>query len=337
MFCNNPFSMLTILENGDVYPCCTRWLDKPVGNILANHLMDIWRGARIGDVRSSVLDGSFRHCTRCPYLPGPKGFVTVEGKATFSSRWGRPGSEPWTTDRIGILKLDYDQTCNLVCKGCRTFPSSLWVNRDKIQAIHEALLSSGILSHVGCLYVTGAGDPFASVLYRTLLKDLTLVTKGSCPSVWIHSNGLLFTPRAWEDLGATTEKVSGISVSVDAACDDTYRLNRGGSWSRLLENLRFISALRSTRDIELILYFVVQSNNFHEMPEFVRMAEGFSASRVDFIALQNWGTFTSDEYADRAVHLPGHSLHQSLLGVLRKIREMKVSCEVGPLDQIVDF
>lgn len=332
--------MLTILSNGDVYPCCAGWLSKPVGNVLKNSVLNIWNGPEMQDVRASVLDGSFRYCTRCPYMPGPSGFLVLDGKPDLP------------LDRIRVLKLDYDPTCNLICKGCRKYSSIHWANLTKAKEIHGAMLSSETLEHVDFVYVTGAGDPFASLLYRKFLHDLPSLSSGKpfscpgtvwtppacgpCPRVLIHTNGLLFTPRAWEKLGETRDRVAGISVSVDAACEETYRLNRGGSWDRLLENLRFISGIRAAnKSIVFTLYFVVQANNFKEMPEFIRLAEGVSASTACFIALQNWGTFTGDEYLSRAVHLPCHPQYQSLCDVLDQIKTMKVTCDVGSLDQIV--
>ena len=117
-----------------------------------------------------------------------------------------------------------------------------------------------------------------------------------------------------------------VTVSVDAAREPTYRLNRGGDWGQLRENLLFLSALPGVR---LQLNFVVQDNNFGEMVEFVEVASGYSASQVFFAGLRNWDAvlpssarnlhpvFTDLEYQERAVHLPSHPRHGKLLEVLR--------------------
>ena len=41
------------------------------------------------------------------------------------------------------------------------------------------------------------------------------------------------------------------------------------------------------------------------MPDFLRLAQRIGADEVYFSQLVNWGTFSVEEYARRAVHLPG--------------------------------
>jgi len=65
------------------------------------------------------------------------------------------------------------------------------------------------------------------------------------------------------------------------------------------------------------LSFVVQANNYHEMPAFAALGESVNASSVMFIQLGNTGVFTKEDYERRAIHLPTHPEHQQLLEVLQ--------------------
>ena len=249
MFCPHPFSRCEIKADGNVYCCCEGWLPRPLGNVLDNDLITIWKSPTAIEIRESIVDGSFRHCTTCPFLPGPGGPLTPVPTKTYS------------TERIGTLKLDYDRSCNLTCPSCRLVHSSKFVNHDKIREIHKTMLASGALNRTDQLYITGAGDPFASELYWDFLCHLPDLSPNPNLTIFLHTNGLLFDANHWEALGPARERVTSIGISMDAATPDTYILNRRSSWNRLMDNLAFISSLRTGNpSLMLGLYFVVQSN-----------------------------------------------------------------------------
>ena len=118
--------------------------------------------------------------------------------------------------------------------------------------------------------------------------------------------------------------VTEIGISVDAAEEPTYKLNRGGSWKRLWENIEFINRLQS-RDKKLILglYFTVQDNNFKEIIPFVHLAIKHRVSWISLTALRNWGTYTEEDYQRRAVHLPEHPNHQKFKRVISILSSAK--------------
>jgi radical SAM protein with 4Fe4S-binding SPASM domain len=299
MFCPYPFSRIEIKADGNVHCCCEGWLPKPLGNVLTKGLMEIWNGSEANEIRESILDQSFRFCTSCPYLPGPAGPLTR--KQTQESQPGR----------IGTLKLDYDQSCNLTCPSCRTASSIHFVKQDRVSLIHSAILSSGALDLTDMLYVTGAGDPFASKTYWHFLCNLPDMPSNPNMQIFLHTNGLLFDAEHWEQLGKTRDRITRIGISIDAACASTYSLNRKASWAKLMENINFIDHIRALKPaIVMGLFFVVQANNFCEMPEFVRFGRNHKAHWISFTALRNWGTYTAEEYLDRAVHIPSHPLHK---------------------------
>lgn len=92
-----------------------------------------------------------------------------------------------------------------------------------------------------------------------------------------------------------------MQVSIDAASPGAYALNRGGDWTRLMENLEFIASLKP---LHYIFSMVVQANNFREIPRFTEMAERLGA----VVVLQRLGGYAADgtQYAARAVHELGH-------------------------------
>ena len=309
MFCIAPFTHLVVLPDGTAHGCLCGWPSLPLGNVLESNLVDLWNGANATKLRASIQDGSFRHCLSCPLLSGHGDLI----KETA------PEKASW--ERIKCLKLDYDQTCNLTCRSCRTRPSSWWVDTSRVEKIHEAVVKSGILERTDTVYVTGAGDPLTPLsVYWDFLRNLTTIVPNNPPSVILHTNGLLLDEIRWEQLGDTRPLISQINVSFDAATPYTYKINRGGSWSKLMDNMRFVSSLNR----KLVLFFVVQANNYREFPDFVKLANSLGATSAEILGLQNWMTYSNEDYAGRAVHAKSHPLNDDFLATLREAVEVDV-------------
>jgi hypothetical protein len=321
MYCPNPFTHLDVKVNGDVYCCCEGWLPRPLGNVLrGDNILDIWRGGTIREIRDSILDGSFKYCELCPYLPEPTGsWPIVAETPTLPS-----------PDVVHILKLDYDQSCNLTCPSCRIAHSREFADLNKAKLIHEAVIGSGILAHTKRLYVTGFGDPFASSLYSNFLKTLDSHVLHPDMDVFLHTNALLLDEAHWKELGhATRSRVAEIGISVDAATEATYHTIRGGSWTKLWKNIEFINEIQSSsvgpngKPIMLGLFYVVQAANFREIESFLQLAWNHRVSWISLSALHNWGTYTNADYCSRAVHLPDHPDHEEFARTITKIRSLK--------------
>ena len=66
--CGVPFNSLEI-HNNVCFVCCPSWLPNKVelGEI---PLKDVYNSEPIIDIRNSILDGSFKYCSKelCPYL-----------------------------------------------------------------------------------------------------------------------------------------------------------------------------------------------------------------------------------------------------------------------------
>jgi MoaA/NifB/PqqE/SkfB family radical SAM enzyme len=175
------------------------------------------------------------------------------------------------------------------------------------QRIHDAVVSSGVLKHTMILEVSGGGDPIASPLFWSLLTDKLEHHPGM--KVDLKTNGLLVTPERLAAIRAAGRIINCINISVDAACEATYAINRGGDWWRLMSNMEAIRDYPCWRQWN----FVVQANNFREMADFVRLSSVYKVGTLFFSALDNWGSYTDEDYRSRAVHLPGHPEHQEFL------------------------
>lgn len=294
---------MEVKSNGGVYGCCEGWMPKPLGNILDTPLAEIWYGATALEVRASILDGSFRFCTACPYLPGPGGPVATKTPSDLGD-----------ASHIKTLKMDYDQSCNLTCPSCRTSHSNQFVNLDIVRRIHEAVMASGFVELTDQLYITGSGDPFASPIFWPLLQNFPKMK--TPPKIFLHTNGQLFDAVHWDLMSSSSHLVSDVGVSVDAATEATYIENRRAPWNKLWNNIEFMNSIQTNQPFTLGMFFTVQANNFKEVIPFVRLAFNHNAAWISLTALRNWGTYSDDEYAARAVHVPGHPLHDQFKEVM---------------------
>lgn len=320
--CEIPFQQLDILENSS-HLCCASWLHKSAGDLSSEGHEEVWSSDAAEAIRHSILDGSYRYCnkTACRKLPGRQ----LTPKASLMN-------DPWwanvITNHIGKLdrgpervNLSYDKHCNLACPSCRSEPiTSNDVVRERLDRITQRNVFP-LLTSAKLAFVTGSGDPFAS---RTFRKMLSWISAETCPEleVSLMTNGMLLTEKEWAKFPNIHGRVKLVSVSLDGATKESHELlRRGSKWEVMMENLPFIGSLLRKGDIKRFqLVMVVQKENFREMGAFVELAKAVGATRAYFETITNWGTFSDEQYADKAIHHPTHPLHPEFQAIMQDPR-----------------
>ncbi|WP_432822174.1 SPASM domain-containing protein [Trichloromonas sp.] len=314
LICTHPFEWCEIHPDGKVFSCCPAWLKTPIGNLLEQPLMEIWNGPVARGLRSNVLNGTFHSCNRkrCPRLATLAAPVmpiaAVADKEVGEALRKNRSTLPYGPKTVNLC---FDLSCNLACPSCRSEVAvASGAAKERAQTLAARLVEQAP-PHAERLIVSGFGDPFGSPSYRSLLQGITPDSWPKLRRVDLHTNGQLWDEPTWNRFPGLHPLVRSAEISVDAASAATYAKNRGGDFDRLLANLDFIRTL----PIELKLSCVVQHNNFRELPAFVERARRYGAS-VYLSQLVNWGTFSRGEFLRRAVHLPTHPDHDTLLAVL---------------------
>lgn len=317
--CLEPFKTLETTTSGLAYLCCPAWLPTPVGDINTTDAASMWLGPIATELRSSIIDGSYRYCSRrhCGHIANRMLAERGSEEAVQITSAHEVGRLDEVIAHPRQLILSHDQSCNLTCPSCRT---GYIVARSQEQARLESVMENTILpllKNAEYVNVTGSGDPFGSKHFRRLLKRLH---KDEYPKLKIdlHTNGQLFDERAWSELGLQ-DFIRYVQISIDAANADTYKiLRRGGDFGRLLKNLQFVKQLKLSGQIELLEFsMVVQARNFLEIPDFVRLGIEYCADQVSFHMIRNWGTFTQDEFNDEFIGSSSHRRHEEFLAVLK--------------------
>ena len=313
LFCPMPFKMIEIEKGGSSNLCC--WLPRSPGRLDENGLMALWNSPGAQDIRASILDGTFRYCDldRCPYFVS--GSLPLQKNVTDGpyAEIIRKGLTRLDTARVFLAN---DPRCNLRCISCRT--DYVQISEEERADVKQTMeLVKRDLSRITAIGVAGSGDPFVSPETRDLLfnHDSALYPH---LRFYILTNGQLFNHAIWEEMRNVQKAVASVQVSVDAATAETYgRVRQGGSFSNLMENLRFLSELRAKGAIgEFIISFVVNVVNFREMKAFARLGCELGCDQVAFSYMSNWCTFSEEEYRDLAVHLPEHKDHAALKEIL---------------------
>ena len=336
--CTAPFQQLDVLENS-AHQCCASWLHQSAGDLSAQPWREVWNSAPAQAIRASVLDGSYRYCskTACPKIQA-NSLLPAGDLAASDPFWAEVIAAQRTRMDSGprIVNLAYDRTCNLSCPSCRT---ERYAADEATRARYTAMQDEAILPmlhEAEVVFVTGSGDPFASKNFRNLLYALT---PEAYPNLrfQIMTNAMLLTPVQWDAFPALHGRVKILKISTDAATAPTHeKLRRGSHWPTVLANMAFAGQLVARGDVEYFdITYTVQNDNFREMGDAVDLAKQVGASGIHFVRITNWGTFIPDQYRDKAVFLPGHPDHAAFLASMRDPRLLDPMVLLGDLEVFV--
>jgi MoaA/NifB/PqqE/SkfB family radical SAM enzyme len=320
-FCHKPFGDFEVTPNGNVYVCCPSYLPMPVGNVKYGGPDDIINSHMAVRVRKTMLDGSFGYCNwlKCNVikndaLPSLEAARRDPEHAQHISRGDGRISGPKD------LRLSYDSTCNLWCPSCRTEKiAAKGAEFDEIMRVTDEVVRP-LLATAQTVMMNGYGDIFSARSCRRILESISPQTHPRLKLRFI-TNGVLLTEAEWQKFPNIHRMVDSIRVSVDAVRAETYAIvRRGGDFDKLRNNLAFMARLRRESVIrEFMISFVVQRENFREMAEFCRLGIELGCDFIIFEVIQNWNTF-GDKFADQAVHVPGHPLHDDFRAEVEKVK-----------------
>lgn len=316
--CRSPYEYMHVQANGDVYPCCPSKFGKVIGNLATQNITEIWNSQAAREVRASIENGEYTYCNAaaCEYLRkanveqtelSPKALVEWLNNKNLLNHGRTPK----------VINLGSDRTCNLECGYCRKELYKLTeTEKERITLIDKNTFST-LSDDTERIVLLGEGDPFASPVYLNKLRTYNWAQHNKL-RIKIQTNGLLLTPAVWDSIANSHCVIDWISVSVDAATPETYKTNRGGDFHKLVQNLEFIAQLRAQNKIRKFwINFLVQKNNYREIPDFALLGKRLGCDLVEFQRLENWGTYNETEYRERAVHEHWHENHADLKRVLQ--------------------
>ena len=324
-FCGAPFRQMDLYEYGQLGVCCITWLPTTVGDLNRESVAEAWNSETARAIRESIFDGSFRYCDHAVYPRIQSGELPTLEEAAKDPELG-----PYVRGRRveldagpTFINLCNDPSCNLRCPSCRagTIQYTAGPDYERRKRLLDTLVDEVFATPTArafTLNVTGSGDPFGSRMFREFLFALD----GSrFPNLKINlqSNGVLFTPETWRRIAKIHTNLQGVLVSFDAASETTYAVTRPpGRWDVLLENTAHLAERRRAGDFDrLRLDFVVQLDNYTEMPDFVRLGRRLGVDQVSFSLLVDWETWPEATFRDKCIWRGDHPRFADFLDVLR--------------------
>jgi sulfatase maturation enzyme AslB (radical SAM superfamily) len=330
--CTVPFVNMEIMD-GASYMCCASWLKKEIpGDI---KIKNLWNCNEAKEIRKSIYDGSYSYCdkTQCPFLseiisgqpltPTNPIVNTKDLPDYIKDNYMEKTGEMLIGPKM--LQFSFDRTCNYKCPSCRV---DFIVNGNKdiknveltIEEIEEVYAKDLVT-----IYITGSGDPFASVSFRNFLRNFKPEKYPSLENIHLHTNASLWNEEMWNSMKSIHPYVKTCEISIDAGLKETYEnyTRLGGKWDILIDNLKFINTIPKLKYIKTS--FVVQSHNYKEMTTFVELINKIFGKKayVFFGKINNWGTFTNSEFQLLKVWDETHPEYQFFLDEFDKVWKNK--------------
>jgi pyruvate-formate lyase-activating enzyme len=336
--------------------CCPTWLEKSLfypTEDRKKYDYDVWNSYAAQEIRKSVSDGSYKYCNKelCPHLStlistgkNTGMFARTDQPSTDEVKWN--GQQKFNfpfTDIDGILiegevkvkstpgsiNFTFDDSCNLKCPSCRL--GTIMAKPHEVEKIDKIInfIDNNYAENCRKITITGSGDPFASKSFRKFLFNFNPKKWPNLRTIYIVSNGILFTQKNWDLMKDAQPYATDVEISIDAGTKDTYenKTRLGGKWEVLLENLKFISTIKTIKHLRIS--FIVQKDNYKEMyaatklmcelfKERISTSVLYEATTIFFGRIAQWNHMTKEETFNKDVANPNHSEHEQFIQELKK-------------------
>lgn len=326
--CTTPFRKIEILPGGGITMCCYSWLPKYCGNFLTDSIPDILNNLTRLEIQDGMRKGRFTHCTdHCPYLNSYRN--TDEPLENLWPLVPIDSLDDKLAKQKYMVFFTYDDSCNLQCPSCRYGLilhkqgdhgyQELSMIHEKAKRLVDELSAQGHDVHI---HMTGSGDPFASPLFWSYLRELANGEPNPRLSIGLSTNGVLMTPNMMEQIRGLWPNITNISISIDAATEDTYKkVRKGGNFDRLKSNLDKLDEMIGRGDLPNLDHwqtnFIVQRDNFKELKSFMEWQLGYRNLHTIWTnRIAQWGHISDADYNDMAIWRDGNPMRDELVEIL---------------------
>jgi MoaA/NifB/PqqE/SkfB family radical SAM enzyme len=325
LVCTEPFRTVNIDPVGNVQLCgCSDWMPQIAGNINNASLQDILNSPKAQLMRESIRDGSYRYCNadKC-------GVINNKWLIPHTDAPGHNLDPEWRLYRKESSKkiptkyfIAGDKTCNLSCPSCRNtvIKNTIGDTGNNIRVMN--LLNQNVFagkSHLPIeIMLSTSGEIFAS---KFLLEFLQTFPINNYPNVIFHlqTNGLLLK-KNWHLLANIHKNIKSITVTTDGCTADTYEhLRRGGRFTDILDNLKYMQQLKQQHNFVTHNRMVVQLANYQQITDFYHWSKQLGFDTVEYSRLQDWKTYTGPEFAELDVLNPEHQAYNAATDSIKEL------------------
>lgn len=319
--CKAPFFTAEIFGAGDVYLCCPSYTKlNAIGNIFTQSWDEIWNSKDAIEFRNKIKRADYSGCNMNYCNPN---FFPFCREVLYVD----PSKLDYDNPKVRIIKFSLDRSCNVACTICR---DKIYCNEEKRTEFLNSKIDDvflPLLEGVEIVNFTGTGDPFASKHDREFIKRINQ----KYPNIRydFHTNGILCSKDNLEKMGVI-DKLSTIQISLHSATEDTYnKIVKFGNWKLLNKNLEFLSHLIEQKKLnELQLNFVVLSENYKDIPEFIQLCKKYHAKAFLWQYRDIEGVY---DYDSVNVCYPLHREHESFIRIMKDLDTSDPDLFISPL------
>jgi sulfatase maturation enzyme AslB (radical SAM superfamily) len=333
--CQIPWTTMGINSNGNVFICSSpSWIPKFVGNILeTNDVYEILNSQIAQDIRQEIDHGRYFYCNNkiCSFFSRINPITYSRDPNAKSAAEDFTPMPHVSKDNLKVYSIpknlifDFDYTCNFKCPSCRTE----LINDNKHHIIRP--INNQIIDKIKHLVIDNiksqpieirwcGGEPFISDVYLELFDYILASDKTNIKHI-IQTNGSYLKSKSKllsKLLPVTTE----LRISFDAATENTYqRVRVNGVWNNLLENVKWVKKYVADNNLKTSVSadFVVQLDNYHEIPAFVDLCKQLEIKNINFQKMWNWGTWPQEVFDTKNIFDPSHSKYLELVEMFKQI------------------
>lgn len=323
--CDYTKKALSIKAHGNVMACCSS-VNLALGNSLYTSIEEILRGIQAQLVCLSINNRTYSFCGEMCYMFREEKYRLEDEEDIRSNR---RCNIPLREIKDFNVQLGYDRSCNLACPSCRdhriTSPEDV---PEVVQMMHDEVKRMCRQNPKNIRI--GNGELFFSKYYKEIIFN-----EYKSDDIALISNGMLFTPENWEYLEKRYNGVS-LEVSIDAINPETYKKLRGGDLIRLRKNMEFASRLRKEGRLKrLSISFVIQVENYREMPGFVEYGKSINADYIHFMKLNSWGHIPEERFIQMDVYDKRNANHEEFLRILSNPVFLESRVHVDNIDNFI--
>ncbi len=330
--CERGINFIQVIDSRGGVRACS-WMKKNyMGCLLENTLEEIYHSELAEDVRSHLLDESYKDCQldNCPYLANG----TINEHLIELDEIPKYPSE---------LYLAYEGNCNYNCTCCTSYMNMREAKKrdwsDNYDLIKQRI--QNILPHITKISANGRGELFCSRRILEILRDWRPLNPTEEISVLLETNGSLFNEKNWKKIENLGQYSLQVAITVMSFQEEVYQYLSGTHLpvSNIIDNLHFVKKLREKGVVnELEIATVLQEQNFREMPTFTeRCLNEFGADCVRIRPIVPGGPMDDHIKWFMDVRNPYHPYYQEYRKVMEHpvFRHPKVLLWSGSYDSML--
>lgn len=334
--CRIPWINLIINRSGEAYLCVSpAWLPISIGSILDyDNIFDLLNSDVALSIRTSILEGKYTYCNHrlCNQFFSNFDLSLIKSSlaSDFLVRDNYP-SEAYVYTLPKQIVFDFDSTCNFQCPSCRTElinyntgPESV-INQKIIDKIKKLIIDN-ITDPTTTIRWAG-GEPFISRAYLELWEYIVNTGNTSINNI-IQTNGSYLKKK--KDLIVTfIPYIRDFRISFDAGTKSTYeKIRVNGNWETLLENCQLLNnlveqnknSIPANRRLDISSDFVVQLDNYKEIPEYIDVCTQLGFSTIRLSKLWNWGTWDIEKFKQLNVSDSDHPQYLEFINIIKQYK-----------------